>query len=150
MDNKKDNYNTRLETEEEIKTYIDRMKYALKNGAEVNFQMVRKVDENRYEKNTNKYTIATLFPNENPEVALKRELMNITCKDYIHTVRDKRFPKKSEMRVFGKTYNKDDVYIKIRVELIDRSSSDRHTVFVMSFHFAEKDFKEEDFPFRKN
>ena len=43
------------------------------------------------------------------------------------------------MREFGKVYNgKDDVYIKIRVELFGMYGN--ATTFVMSFHFAEKPF----------
>ena len=42
------------------------------------------------------------------------------------------------MRVFGKRYDGfSDVYIKIRVELLDFNNLGKHTVFIMSFHFAE-------------
>ncbi len=69
--------------------------------------------EERY---TNQYTVNTLFPNENPVDALKRELLTLTVENYIQTVKDLRFPNRSEMREFGKVYNgNDDVYIKIRV-----------------------------------
>ena len=61
----------------------------------------------------------TLFPNENPVDALKRELLTLSIGNYMKTVQDLRFPKKSEMREFGKVYNNtEDVYIKIRVELL--------------------------------
>lgn len=64
------------------------------------------------------------------------------------TVKDLRFPKRSEMREFGKVYNsKDDVYIKIRVELLGLYG--QITTFVMSFHFAEKPFTQEMFPYKK-
>ena len=53
------------------------------------------------------------------------------------------------MREFGKVYNgNDDVYIKIRVELLGVNG--QTTTFVMSFHFAEKPFKAEMFPYRMN
>lgn len=52
------------------------------------------------------------------------------------------------MREFGRFYEgKDDVYIKIRVELL--SENGNHTAFVMSFHYAEIPFTPEDFPYRK-
>lgn len=52
------------------------------------------------------------------------------------------------MREFGKVYNgQDDVYIKIRVELLNAYG--QTTTFVMSFHFAEKAFTPEMFPYRK-
>ena len=42
----------------------------------------------------------------------------------------------------------DDVYIKIRVELLGLYGNT--TTFVMSYHFAEKKFTEDMFPYRKN
>lgn len=66
----------------------------------------------------------------------------------MRTVRDTRFPNRSDMREFGRVYNgKDEVYIKIRVELLGAYGAT--TTFVMSFHFAEKPFKPEMFPYRK-
>ena len=140
---------TRIESELEVKAYIQDLKYALNNGAKIDFQAKRLVDENREEKYTNQYTVDTLFPDENPVDALKRELLTLSVENYIRTVKDLRFSKKSEMREFGKTYNgKDDVYIKIRVELLGMYGN--ATTFVMSFHFAERAFVPEMFPYRKN
>ena len=139
----------RIETELEVKTYIERLKYALSNGAKIDFQIKRRVDDERDEKYTNQYIVNTLFPKENPVDALKRELLTLRVEDYMQTVKDLRFPKKSEMREFGKVYNgKDDVYIKIRVELLGIHG--QTTTFVMSFHFAEKAFTPEMFPYRKD
>ena len=107
------------------------------------------MDENRDEKYTNQYTVNKLFPNENPVAALKRELMTLSVGDYMKTVKDSRFPKRSEMREFGKVYNgNEDVYIKIRVELLGQFGN--ATTFVMSFHFAETAFTPDMFPYRKN
>ena len=140
---------TRIESELEVKAYIQDLKYALNNGAKIDFQAKRLVDENRNEKYTNQYTIDTLFPDENPVDALKRELLTLSVENYMRTVKDLRFIKRSEMREFGKVYNaKDDVYIKIRVELL--GSYGNTTTFIMSFHFAEKPFSPEMFPYRKN
>lgn len=141
--------NERIESELEVKSYIQSLKYALDNGARINFQIQRRVDEQRDEKYTNQYTINTLFPDENPVDALKRELKTLTVEEYMRTVKDLRFPNKSEMREFGKVYNgREDVYIKIRVELLDVYGNT--TAFVMSFHFAERAFEPEMFPYRKN
>lgn len=140
--------NSRIESESEVKRYIEDLKYALKNGATIEFQAIRQVDYNRDEKYTNQYTIAKLFPDENPVDVLRRELLTLTVEDYMKTVKDLRFPKRSEMREFGKVYNsKDDVYIKIRVELLGLYG--QITTFVMSFHFAEKPFTQEMFPYKK-
>lgn len=140
--------NARIESELEVKTYIQDLKFALNNGAQINFQAKSRVDENREEKYTNQYTINTLFPNENPVDAIKRELLTLSVEDYMQTVKDMRFPKRSEMREFGKVYNgTDDVYIKIRVELLGIYGNT--TTFVMSFHYAERAFMPEMFPYRK-
>ena len=110
--------------------------------------MRRLVDEKRDEKYSNQYTVNKLFPDENPEEALKRELLTLTVEDYMQTVKDYCFPKRSEMREFGKVYNgTEDVYIKIRVEVLGAYGST--TTFVMSFHFAEKAFTAEMFPYKK-
>ena len=141
--------NARIESEIEVKAYIQNLKFAINNGAKINFQIKRIVDDKREEKFTNQYTVNTLFPDENPVEVLRRELLLLTAEDYIQTVKDLRFPNRSEMREFGKVYNgKDEVYIKIRVELLGIYGS--ATTFVMSFHFAEKAFTKEMFPYRKN
>ena len=140
--------NIRVESELEVKAYIQNLKFALNNGAKINFQATRLVDNNRDEKFTNQYTVNTLFPDENPVDALKRELLSLSVEDYMQTVKDLRFPKRSEMREFGKVYNgTDDVYIKIRVELLGMYG--QTTTFVMSFHFAEIPFSSQMFPYRK-
>lgn len=139
---------SRIESEIEVKAYLQNLRYALDNGAKIEFQAHRRVDDKREERYTNQYTINSLFPDENPIEALKRELKTLTMEEYIRTVKDLRFPNRSEMREFGKVYNgRDDVYIKIRVELLDMYGNT--TTFVMSFHFAERAFKPEMFPYRK-
>ena len=138
----------RIENELEVKAYIQDLKFSLNNGAQIDFQAKRVVDEKRDEKYTNQYTVNRLFPDENPVDALKRELLTLSVEDYMRTVKDTRFPKRSEMREFGKVYNgTEDVYIKIRVELLGLYGNT--TTFVMSFHFAEKAFTPEMFPYKK-
>ena len=140
--------NARIESELEVKTFIQNLKYAINHGAKIDFQARRLVDSKRDEKYTNQYTVNTLFPNENPVDTLKRELLTLSVEEYMQTVKDLRFPKRSEMREFGKVYNgTEDVYIKIRVELLGQYGNT--TTFVMSFHFAEKAFSPEMFPYKK-
>ena len=125
------NTQTRIENELEVSAYLQNLQYALNHDAKID-----------------RFTVADLFPNENPVVALRRELQTLTVEDYIKTVKDLRFPRKSEMREFGKVYTgKGDVYIKIRVELL--SGFGNHTTFVMSFHYAEIPFTPAMFPHRK-
>ena len=92
---------TRIESELEVKAYLQNLRFALNNGAKINFQVKRYVDTNRDERYTNQYTVNMLFPNENPLDALKRELLRLSVEDYMRTVKDIRFPKRSEMREFG-------------------------------------------------
>lgn len=142
------NTQIRIESEIEMQAYLTDLRYAINNGAQVSFQAERQVDQNRDVRYTNRFTVADLFPNENPVDALKRELLTLKIEEYMRTVKDLRFPKKSEMREFGKVYNgKGDVYIKIRVELL--SEYGNHTTFVMSFHYAEIPFTPEMFPYKK-
>lgn len=102
----------RIESEFEIRTYIQKLQYALEHGAQINFQIHRRIDDLRNEKYTNQYTVNQLFPDEDPVTALKRELRLLTVEEYMRTVKDLRFPNRSEMREFGRVYNgKDEVYI---------------------------------------
>ena len=141
--------NSRIESETEVRAYVQNLKFALNNGAKIDFRVKRLVDEKRDEKYTNQYTVNTLFPDENPVDALKRELLTLSVEEYMQTVKDLRFPNRSEMREFGKVYNgSEDVYIKIRVELLGAYGNT--TTFVMSFHFAERAFTPEMFPYKRN
>lgn len=138
----------RIESEIEVRSYLQDLRYALEHNAKVTFQIERMVDKNREPRYTNQFTVADLFPDENPVSALKRELQTLTVEEYMQTVKDLRFPKRSEMREFGKVYDgKGDVYIKIRVELL--AAYGDHTTFVMSFHYAEIPFTPDMFPYRK-
>ena len=138
----------RIESELDVRAYLQNLKYALDHGAKITFQEERLVDQRRDQRYTNRFTVADLFPDENPVVALKRELQKLTVEEYMQTVKDLRFPKRSEMREFGKVYDgKGDVYIKIRVELL--SEYGNHTTFVMSFHYATIPFTFEMFHYRK-
>lgn len=93
------NENTRIESEIEVQSYIQDLKYALKNGATLSFQEDRQVDKERDVRHTNRFTVADLFPDENPVDALKHELQILTVEEYMRTVKDIRFPKRSEMRI---------------------------------------------------
>lgn len=149
MKDSKDNTKSRIESKLEVNTYLQKLKYALDHDAQITFQARRLVDKQRDEKYTNQYTVDTLFPDENPVDALKRELKTLTVEEYMKTVKDLRFPKRSEMREFGKVYNgMQDVYIKIRVELLGLNGNT--TTFVMSFHFAEKPFTTDMFPYKES
>ena len=139
---------TRTETENEIRSYLQNLNYALDHNASIYFQIDRAVDHHRPRQYTNQFTVTDLFPDEDPASALKRELRTLTVEEYMQTVKDLRYPERSEMREFGKVYHgKGDVYIKIRAELL--AAYGNHMVFIMSFHYAEIPFTDELFPWRK-
>lgn len=141
----------RIETKLEIQTYLARLKYAIESGsAVIEFVRDRYVDKQRSIKHTNEYTISKLFPDEDVVTVFQRELINLTINEYIETVKDINRPKYSEMRVFGSKYLEQDVYIKIRVELVSAvHASGENYIFVMSFHFAEYNFNDSNFPYIK-
>jgi hypothetical protein len=141
----------RIESKLEISTYLDRLSYALSNNqVRLQFQENRQVDALRDKKYTNRFTVAKLFPNEDITVVLKRELSKLDLEDYIETVKDRKFKDRSEMRVFGKVYAGEDIYIKIRVELIKSGLTGvENYIFVMSFHYAKTPFNDADFPYSK-
>lgn len=145
------NEKKRIETRLEVQTYIDRLGYAIESSSVIiNFQKERQVDRYRDKKHTNRYTMSKLFPNEDEVLVLKRELTKLTIKEYIETVEDTRFKNRSEMRVFSMQYDGQDVYIKIRVELVNAAhDSGNNYIFVMSFHFSETEFRKSDFPIRQ-
>ena len=139
---------SRIESKPEVQAYLQNLKYALNHGAQITLLTKRKVDENRDIRYTNGYTINDLFPEENPKEAIRREIASLTVEEYLRTVKDINRPNKSEMREFGRVYQgKGDVYIKIRVDVISNDGS--MTVLTMSFHYAEKPFEFEVFPYKK-
>ena len=138
----------RIESIEEVRAYIQKLNYALDSGAQITLQKDRRVDRERNYMFTNRYTIADLFPDEDPANALRRELRALKVEDYRRTVVDTTYTTRPEFREFGKTYDGKDVYIKIRVELV--TSVGGKSVFVMSFHYAEYEFKNGSFPYREN
>ena len=96
MNNKKgsniSNYTERIETKVEVEAFLQNISYALDNKAQIEIQQYRSSDCKRDERFTNTYTISNLFPDENPVVALKRELRTLTVGEYIKTVKDLDFP----------------------------------------------------------
>lgn len=142
-----ENETKRIEKKEEVEAYLAKLKYAIKSGARISFQSVRNLEKNRPSRYTNRFTVADLFPDENPIDALKHELLELSVKEYISTNKDTNYPDRSEMRVFGKEYcGTKEVYIKIRVELL--SANGQSPIFVMSFHYAIKPFEQEVFPYK--
>lgn len=143
MNSSKGKYNTVPKSKEEVEAYLSKLAYALSDqNTWIDFQEERFVDRDRESQYTNVYTIAELFPDESPREVLRRELSLLKVHEYIETVKDIRYPKRSELWVFGKKYNNRDVYIKFRVEIVQRNQ-----IFILSFHFSTVPFSEIPFPF---
>lgn len=149
MTSEQKNPDSRIESRQAVETYLARLKYALNNrSAKIQFQKSRRVDKNRDKRHTNIFTLADLFPEQNTEEILKRELKRLRIEEYIETVKDKTMPDRSEMRIFGKVYRKGEVYIKIRVELLKVTKFGvEDLVFIMSFHYSTKPFEKIEFPY---
>ena len=137
---------SRIGSRAEVQTFLQDMFCALDNGAEISFQKYRRTESQRDEKYTNVYTISTLFPDENPADILRSELKKLKLENYIRTVKDLRFPRRGDMLEFGKVYDNEDVYIKVRLNLLEET----RIVFVMSFHFAMLPFSKDDFPYKES
>ena len=52
---------TRIESELEVRAYLQNLKYALEHGATITFQEDRLVDKNRDVRHTNRFTVADLL-----------------------------------------------------------------------------------------
>lgn len=87
-----------------------------------------------------------MFPDEDINMVLKRELSSLKICDYLETVKDIKVPNRSDWRVFIKKYKEEYVYIKIRVEAISADLGyGENIIFVMSFHFSTMGHVEPDF-----
>jgi len=142
-----DNGDKKTESREDIVAFIANIRYCIKSGdCKISFKSDRKNDVNKDVRFTNRYTINDLFPNENPVNIMKLELIKLKPENYIETIKDLKFPDKSYLRVFGKRYS-NDVYIKIRAELLSKTLSGNNMILVLSFHFSQYPFNDKTFPY---
>lgn len=77
------------------------------------------------------------FTSEN----VKEELKKLEIKEYIECCPDARNLKSRDYYIFSKSYNKKQVYIKIKIQ-----SCDNKIVLCMSFHYAQ--YKINKFPYK--
>ena len=151
MTSEQQNLDSRIESRQEVGTYLARLKYALESdSAKIVYQEKRRIDTRRQEKYSNEYTLEDLFPGQEAITILKEELLKLNNEEYIETVKDTRKQSRSEMRVFGRVYFKGEVYIKIRVELCNvKQCYGADLVFVMSYHYSTENFEESTFPYKR-
>ena len=130
-----------------VEHFLTEMKEALSSeSAQLYSQHHRKEDEAELHENI----MSILFPNENETAVLKRELTGLTTEDYIETLKDKKFPNKSETRVFAKQYNGEFVYMHVRVEMLEQEETgEPEQGLITSLHFCESELEVTDFPYKK-
>ena len=88
----KNNYVKIVKTVDEVETYLAKLKYALSlDNTIIEFQESRHADFARMIQDTNKYTIAELFPNESAKIVIKEELKKLKTTEYIETVKGIEF-----------------------------------------------------------
>lgn len=112
------------------------------------FEEDRAADVNRGQRCTNRYTINDLFPNSRSHDAIKAELQQLTVSEYVESMVDRYCPKRSMLRVFVKTYNGNNVYIKFRFDMISTAAHGQAKLIVISFHYAEFEVSNTTFPYR--
>ena len=143
----------RVESIDEVKGFLAKIKYLFSlKFFSLRIQYERLTDNMRNVVFTNRYTIATLFPDEDPVAALKNEVKTLSISEYMHTMKDSRFPGNTDFRVFGRKYDNhpDHVYIKLRVEIIPpKTNSPQNNVYIISFHFSDHSLTDTDFPYLK-
>ena len=111
-------FNRVPQNRQDVEAYLAKLEYALQDkNIRIEFQKDRYVDENRPKEYTNVYTMARLFPDASPNDVLHRELASLRVQEYIETVKDIRYPRRSEFWVFGKKYTGKDVYINLGLKL---------------------------------
>jgi len=105
MTSEQQNLDSRIESRQEVGTYIARLKYALKsNSLKIKYQEIRQIDIKREDRYTNDFLMKDLFPGQDPIIVLEKELLKIKSEEYIKTVKDINKLDRSEMRVYGREY----------------------------------------------
>lgn len=130
---------------DEVKAFLSLVQYKLQHNIPINFQFYRERERAKRPEHRNQFTIHSLFPNEGRVEALRRELQTLTPANFIGTQLDTKRKNKPEFWKFGKVYDGKDVYIKYRIENPDDFGTE--SIYVMSFHFAERDFTPSEFPY---
>jgi len=73
------------------------------------------------------------------DIDVRNEILSLTTKNYIKTVKDKKREKNQSYRIFTKQINNRDIYIKLKICSLNR-------IHLMSFHYANWDM--EDRPYK--
>jgi hypothetical protein len=132
----------------EIQIFIHELRVALANKKCFINVIEKKTSEiGRDIEQTNTSTINTLFPDEFPHVALRRELKKLDVRNYMYSMTDILYPQGNKLKVFGKNYAGSDIYIKLKLEFENDKSYENAIVLILSFHKSTRIFRSDEFPF---
>jgi len=135
------NYNHRIEQKFVVQHFIEQLRETLRNEAlELFIQNEEEQDQEVDAEDLDQNALSVLFPNQDAAIVLTQGMRELAIGDYLETVKDKRFPNKSERRVFVKTIADQLLSVSVRLE------SDLAHVYVEVSVFEES---EADFPFKK-
>lgn len=132
-----------IESQLEVETFLEKVKHTLENNGHILLQGHKRSEKDRPAENTNQYTVKDLFANTDITESLKKELQTLKVSEYMYTVKDIKFKKRSPLRVFAKEYKHKNVYIKIRVQIL------HNEIYVLSFHYVMYDINVEEFPYKE-
>jgi len=104
-------------------------------NCQLDIQRKRK-DEDPLDPNS---TINTILDLNYNEADIKEEILALTLRDYIKTVKDIKRAGSPDYRIFSKQINNRDIYIKLKINSLNR-------IHLMSFHYAIHDL--EDKPYK--
>lgn len=132
-----------MEKEDSWKESIEEVSHFLKkihtfltsDSCQLDIQRRRK-DEDPLDHNSTMNTILDLNYNEED---IRDEILSLTTKNYIETVKDKGREDKKYYRIFTKKINNRETYIKLKIYDLNR-------IHLMSFHYANWDM--EDRPYK--
>jgi len=124
------------ESIEEVSHFLKKIHAFLACGScQLDTQRRRK-DENPLDSNSTMNTILDL--NYNVE-DIRDEVLSLTTRNYVETVKDKEREDNKHYRIFAKKINNREIYIKLKI-------CDLNRIHLISFHYANWDM--EDRPYK--
>jgi hypothetical protein len=123
-----------IESIDEVKHFLKKTQTFLANvDCQLDIQRDRR-DEDPLDPNTTRNTLLDLG-----DVNLKDELLSLTVKDYVKTVKDRKRKGDQYYRIFTKQVKGRNIYIKFKICNLSK-------IHLMSFHYAKWDL--EDRPYK--
>lgn len=131
----------KIDSLETVNMYIDQIHYIIDHLGEIVLIKKRKSENNRPLLYTNLGTLNDLYPDDNIIEMIKIALYSLDAKDYLYTTTDRQRKNQPPLLVFGKKIKIQDVYIKIRIGILE------NRIKVLSFHYALYSINSKDYPY---